>query len=251
MTTMLLWLAKRILPQRVRYPLNLLYTKCLVPWRVRHSVDTDGTIGKKSLLTLLSSNPTIIEIGAHIGTDTYEFAYMFPKARIVSFEPHPELFCKAFKYVSKFKNISLVPTALSDESGFAIFRQSSGESDGSGSLLKATDWTKIYPKIYFRDSDQVVVPVSTLDSYINQTSISEIDLIWIDVQGAELKVFLGAVRALEKTRFVYCEVAGNPEYEEAATYSQIKAFLSGYGMRPIKEFLPPAWNGGGNVLFGR
>ena len=251
MTKVLLWFAKRLLPLRVRYPLNLWYINQLVPWRVRHSVDTDGTIGKKSLLKLLSSNPTIIEIGAHIGTDTYEFAYMFPKARIISFEPHPELFCKAFKYVSKFKNISLIPTALSDESGFAIFRQSSGESDGSGSLLKATDWNKIYPKIYFRESDQVVVPVSTLDNYLEKTSISDIDLIWIDVQGAELKVFLGAVRALENTKFVYCEVAETPEYEGAATYIQIKEFLSGYGMRPIKEFLPAAWHGGGNVLFGR
>lgn len=251
MTTVLLWLAKRLLPPRVRYPLNLWYTKRLVPWRVRHSVDTDGTIGKKSLLTLLSSDPTIIEIGAHIGIDTYELAYVFPTARIIGFEPHPDLFRAASKYVAELKNVSLVPAALSDECGFAIFYQSSGESDGSGSLLKATDWTKIYPKIHFRQSDQVVVPVSTLDSYINQTSISEIDLIWIDVQGAELKVFLGAIQALERTKFIYCEVAENPEYAGAATYSQIKAFLSGYGMRPIKEFLPPAWNGGGNVLFGR
>lgn len=247
----LLWFAKQILPRRVGHPLNLWLRKQLVPWKVRRSFDTAGTIGKQSLLKLLNSNPTIIEIGTHIGTDTHEFAHLFPDARIIGFEPHTELFCLASQYVSEFKNVSLVPAALGDESGFAVFHQSSGESDGSGSLLKAADWTTMYPKIYFRESDQIIVPVSTLDNYLEKTSISDIDLIWIDVQGAELKVFLGAVRALEKTRFVYCEVAGNPEYEEAATYSQIKAFLSDYGMRPIKEFLPAAWHGGGNVLFGR
>lgn len=249
--TVLLWLAKHSPPKRVGHPFKLWLRKQLVPWRVRRSFDTAGTIGKQSLLKLLNDRPMIIEVGAHIGMDTYEFAYLFPKARIIGFEPHPKLFCLASQYTSNFKNCSLVPVALSDECGLAVFHQSSGTSDGSGSLLKATDWTKMYPGIHFRESDQVVVPVSTLDDYLEKISVISIDLLWIDAQGAELKVFLGAVRSLKNTKYIYCEVTENPEYEGAATYNQIKAFLSTFGLHPLKEFLPAEWRGGGNVLFGR
>lgn len=39
----------------------------LVPWRVRRSVDTSGTVRKQRLLSLLGEKPTIIKIWRHIG----------------------------------------------------------------------------------------------------------------------------------------------------------------------------------------
>ncbi|MEI6096018.1 MAG: FkbM family methyltransferase [Gammaproteobacteria bacterium] len=222
----------------------------LVPRTVRRSFDTPGTIGKQTLLSLLNSQPTIIEIGTHVGTDTQQLAHAFPKGKIFGFEPHPHLFSKATKSVKKFKNVTLIPAALSNVSGFQIFRQSSGTSDGSGSLLKASNHFP-YPTVHFLEQDEVIVAVSTLDKFLEKALITNVDLIWIDAQGPEGLVFDGAARTLKLTQYVYCEVATVPEYEGASPYSLIKSTLAQYNLHPIKEFMPTSWHGSGNVLFGR
>ena len=223
----------------------------LVPWVVRRSFDTPGTIGKQTLLSMLNSQPTIFEIGTHVGTDTQQLAHAFPNGKIIGFEPHPLLFRRATKSVKKYKNVILVPAALSNESGFQVFRQSSGSSDGSGSLLKATNHLTRHPTVYFHEQDEVVLAVSSLDQYAERAGIINVDLIWIDAQGAEGMVFEGATRTLKLTKYVYCEISSIPEYDGASPYSLIKSTLAQHDLYPVKEFTPISWHGSGNVLFGR
>lgn len=222
-----------------------------LPSIVSRSIDTPGTIGMQTLKSILSDSPTVIEIGAHIGTDTQKFAHTFPKGRVIAFEPHPSLYTKALKSTLKYSNVTIVPIALSNRNGFSIFRQSSGSSDGSGSLLEPTLHLARHPNVRFLKSDQIIVPVSTLDEYLQIAEIVDIELIWIDAQGAERMVFEGAEQALAQTKYVYCEISESSEYKNGATYAEIKELLAQYGLQPIREFIPPSWQGSGNVLFGR
>lgn len=222
-----------------------------VHWYVGRSLDTPGTVGLQSLMPLLGPHPKIIEVGAHVGTDTQKFAAAFPRGHIYAFEPHPKLFCQACHTCSRYSNVTLIPVALSDSSGFQTFRQSSGSSDGSGSLLKPTGVLTRYPTVLFQPEDAVVVATGTLDEYLEICEVPNVDLIWIDAQGAEGAIFEGATRTLANTRYVYCEVSTFPEYEGASTYSQVQILLARFGLTPIREFMPSEWHGSGNVLFGR
>jgi len=222
-----------------------------MPWFVHRSVDTPGTIGMQTLISILGDQPTIIEIGAHVGIDTQRFAYTFPNGRVHAFEPCPTLYRKALENTSKYPNATVTPVALSNQIGFSIFRQSSGTSNGSGSLLEPTLHLTRHPTVQFLEMDQFIVPTATLDDYLTIAGINNVDLIWIDAQGAEGMIFDGASRSLKHCKYVYCEISVVPEYQGGAAYSEIKSKLSLHGLRPIKEFMPASWDGSGNVLFGR
>lgn len=223
----------------------------ITPWLVRNSNDTPGTIGMQTLISILGDQPTIFEIGAHIGTDTQKLAHAFPTGRVHAFEPCPTLFRRALENTSKYSNVTLIPVALSNQCGFSIFRQSSGTSNGSGSLLEPTLHLTRHPTVHFLEIDQFIVPTAKLDDYLTIAGIHDVDLIWIDAQGAEGMVFEGASTALARCKYVYCEVSIVPEYKGAAPYSNIKSMLAHHSLHPVKEFIPPNWEGSGNVLFGR
>ncbi|MEG0362570.1 MAG: FkbM family methyltransferase [Aurantimicrobium sp.] len=222
--------------------------------RVKTSFDTAGGIGKQTLKSLFPATgpQQIIEIGAHKGVDTEEFAVLFPGCNILSFEADPNIFSYAAKKLIKYQNVRINPFALSEGLSLTLFNVSSGAGDGSGSILKPEKHLTDHPEIRFHEQDRRVVPVATLDDVLALSNeIGHIDLIWIDVQGAELMVFRGASSALKRTNYIYAEVSTFPSYRGGVSYSDLKAFLEESGFEVEREFLPPEWNGDGNVLFKR
>jgi FkbM family methyltransferase len=217
--------------------------------KVKYSVDSSGAIGKKSLRELLGSNPKIVEVGAHIGVDTQEFSRIFPEGIIYAFEAHPSLYAVLQKKCKYLENVKCLNLALSNKIGFSIFRQSSGASSGSGSLLTPTSHLARHPEVLFLPEDELIVPTLTLDSYFEFLQGFKIDLMWIDVQGAERIVLEGAIKCLEVTRFIYLEVSKIPLYEGAVAYEELKSYLRTLGFHVEREFLPDNWHGEGNVLF--
>ena len=219
--------------------------------KLLRSFDTSGGIGKKTLLELIPKAELIVEIGAHKGLDTEELALTFPKARVISFEASPNLYVNAFNRCKKLANVTLIPAALANKSGVTRFNQSSGASDGSGSLLDPGTHLQKYPNVFFEPENIVIIPTITLDEYLDVVGAEKIDLIWIDAQGAEGLVFEGAHKYLSRTNYVYSEVANISEYSGGISYSDLTKLLNTYGLYVLKEFLPEKWNGVGNVLFAR
>lgn len=217
--------------------------------RATKSYNTIGTLGKTSLLELLTTMPTIIEIGAHEGGDTMEFSLLFPKGRIYSFEASPKLFAMLYRRCYKLRNVTLVNAALSDRNGVSHFHQSSGVYNASGSLLPPTEHLVRHPDVHFEPEDMVIVPTITLSEYFNITALKYVDLIWVDVQGAEKLVLEGGFEILKITKFIYAEVSEISLYEGGTNYSELKLFLEKLGFITYQEFLPPEWMGEGNVLF--
>ena len=58
-----------------------------------------------------------------------------------------------------------------------------------------------------------------------------IDLMKIDVQGAELLALRGAEQALARTRFVFAEVSFAPLYEGSCVFGEVYDFLCSRGFR--------------------
>ena len=58
----------------------------------------------------------------------------------------------------------------------------------------------------------------TLDSIIEEQRIQNIDLIKIDVQGAEHLVLQGGVETLKRTKLVFIEFSYKPLYEKSSTF---------------------------------
>lgn len=228
------------------------YEKARGRQRLARSRDTTGTIGKHSLVNLLANPaPTILDVGAHVGLDSIEFALLYPDGHIYAFEADERNFLELANATRCFPNIKVVHGAVSDCSGVVSFFGSSGVSNGSGSILTPTKHLERHPLVTFDLSHNQVVPSITLDQFFAESHLKQVDLLWMDVQGAELLVARGATSLLPRVRYIYAEVSMEPMYSGGATYDELRTFLGDYGFTMMKEFLPPEWSGEGNVLFSQ
>lgn len=204
-----------------------------------------GLLDSSGLHNLLKiQNPDIVEIGCNDGTDTVRFLNKYPKASsIICFEPDPRAIAK-FKQHKFPPEVRLHETALGNHVGEVTFYQSSGTPDGkrldwdmSGSIKKPTGHFEYSPWCKF--DNKLTVPLHTLDYIIREyhSDLDIIDLIWMDVQGAEQDVIEGAENTLELTRFVYAEFSHwkRPLYEGQMDLEQTINML-GQGWEPLAVY---------------
>ncbi|HQV39099.1 MAG: FkbM family methyltransferase [Flavobacteriales bacterium] len=177
----------------------------------------------------------IFDIGACSGTEGIRYASMFPQAELHAFEPvvanhslvlenfsqHPELRAQAHC------------VALSDQAGTAVLNLSSAQGEmgrhgnKSSSLLEPGRATEVFPWLEF--NERITVPTRTLDDFCAEHAIAAIDLIHMDVQGAELMVLRGASSMLPHIRTVWMEVERIPLYLDQPVKQEVEAFMTGNG----------------------
>lgn len=170
---------------------------------------------------------TIFEIGSHFGVDTFKLSNIFPNAHIYAFEPDLRNY-EVLRHLEGNPNIQINNLALSDTEGTAEFYMSISSKknfskfkdfswidesfftsnalsrSGASSLLKGHE--------SLINAKKIMVSTLTLDHFCNNNSIESIDLLWIDVQGAEKLVLGGADHILKNVNYIWIEY-GFVEYE--------------------------------------
>ena len=171
----------------------------------------------------------IVEIGAHYGEDSENFLNMFPSCRLFMFEPDPRC-VKVIK--RKGLGGTLIEKAVSDTDGLEMFYPSKTingrfNHDGSGSLLKPKEHLTVFTDVGF--DEPVEVPAMRLDTFCMNYAIYRINFIWMDVQGAEGKVFEGG-RVIFQTgvEYLFTEYDNVELYEGAPTQEKILKILRNY-----------------------
>jgi FkbM family methyltransferase len=71
----------------------------------------------------------------------------------------------------------------------------------------------------------------TLDGIVSQVGMKEIDLLKLDVQGAEQLVLRGGPESLKSTSMIWIEVSYKPLYEGSCTFFDVYSFLHEHGFR--------------------
>ena len=141
---------------------------------------------------LVKEGMTILDIGANEGYYSTLFArLMHDKGRVLAFEPDPDnsQWLKKNISVNGYQCIELHEYALSDREGDTTFYP----GGGVGSLVHNPS-----PLAYFHGpSEPVTVRTRTLDNVLREANIKNVDLMKIDVEGADLLVLKGAKRTLE------------------------------------------------------
>lgn len=176
----------------------------------------------------LPANPSILEAGAFDGADTKRMSITWPKGKIYSFEPVPEIFLAAQKNVSNLKNVKLFNLALSDKNGIIKFYVSEfashpGAVSASSSIYQPLDHLKYEPAISFRKSIQV--KSKTLDHWAQENKIQRIDFCWLDMQGAELNMLKHGLKMLQNIKIIYTEVIFVEAYKNQPLYKDVKKWL--------------------------
>lgn len=134
----------------------------------------------------------IVDLGANVGIAALAMAAQFPQARIVCVEPHPEtaallrhnLACLGDRAVA-------IEAAVSGEPG--IMRLNLAAEHYNASLVRSS-------------GAGVDVRCKTLDDVMTETGISQIDILKMDIEGAEKWILPSQPRWLESIGFLTVEL---------------------------------------------
>ncbi len=133
-------------------------------------------------IDLNTDSPVIFDLGSHIGLSILYFKMDYPNAKIVGFEPNPNIFSLLEEniYCNNPKNVQLHNVALGNTDEVRDFYIDNQFDAFSTSGFKPNAWNG--------KQSTTAIPVKTekLSKYVNTT----IDLIKMDIEGAEKEVLL-------------------------------------------------------------
>ncbi|MCC2680650.1 MAG: Methyltransferase FkbM [Nitrosospira multiformis] len=150
------------------------------------------------LKRLLPPDGSFIDVGANIGTFTLVAAHRAVRGQVHAFEPSAHHFARLAHNIelNDFKNVTLNRKGLYDQPGEAVLFLPSqmGEMNNSGAASLYTSGLE--------ETRQVSEAVSLirLDDYVREKSIGRVDIIKIDIEGAELKALEGARETIARFR---------------------------------------------------
>lgn len=137
---------------------------------------------------IIKPGMVIIDIGAHIGYYTTLFSKLTgADGKIYAFEADIDNFKLLKKNINKYKNINIYNIAIADKNGRIDFYKVKN-STGCHSIIKANNAVK------------TSVQATTLDNFMVENNINQIDIIKIDIEGAEPLAFQGMKKLFNKNK---------------------------------------------------
>jgi FkbM family methyltransferase len=180
----------------------------------------------KFYLSYLREGMIVFDVGAYFGEITLLFSHFVGvTGKVHSFEANPESF-QRLKYVveaSGRKNIQLNHCAIADRKTELEFYQYD---------TAHLSWSTLAQRplenygVDVKPISQIKVIGETLDSYCTKNEISKIDLLKVDVEGAEYQVMIGAEKLFSEKRISCCIFEfGQTTFDMGNDPKQIEEFL--------------------------
>jgi len=178
---------------------------------------------------IIGDNANIIfDIGANRGDTVLKYAELFPKTINYAFEPFPKSFLKLqenTKDISRIKNIQL---GISEKCGESVFYSNFNED--TNSLLSSSE-IGLSSDVQVKNLTSILINTTTIDLFCSENNIESIDIIKMDIQGAELFALKGAVNLLKqkKIKLIYLETYFRQQYLNQPLFHDVSSFLYDYG----------------------
>lgn len=166
---------------------------------------------RRLIQAYLPSDGVFIDIGANRGDFSLMAArLMGDSGQVVAIEPAPSNLhdLRRTVAVNNLTNIEVLSCALWE-----------GIGTGTLSLSDHSGWHSLTPRADLNPIDQIDVPLTTLDSVIQELSLDRVDVVKIDVEGAEVQVLHGAANILRQYRPVV--VMDIDSQRTAADYAEV------------------------------
>ena len=173
----------------------------------------------------------IIQVGASTGQELDEFLSLNPK-RILLIEPLPQSMEELRNKVESYPHITVVEKAITNFNGTASFTITNNL--WSSSLLPLSLHKIEFPSI--KKVKEIKVVCSKLDTLLQELVLrpSDFNLLYVDVQGAELLVLKGATEALTHIEAIHIEANYKEMYKGCVLEPDLTKFLQDKGFKKME-----------------
>ena len=151
------------------------------------------------ILGHLRPGMTFVDVGANVGYYTAMASSLVGAGRVISYEPNPYAFQRLNEWARANHAINITPICAALGSAEGTMSAYFTEAD--------TRTTSLIPALACHQGNKTIVNVRTLDNEAKRLGIRHIDVMKIDVEGYEPRVFKGASHLLEQGRIgaILCE----------------------------------------------
>jgi len=180
----------------------------------------DGHYGRDEAF-LPREGTTVVDVGANIGSFTIYHAAA--GARVLAVEPN----------ASSHRRLVAAVEANGLGDRVIVVRTAIGAQRGRSRIVAAEGLT-VMGRVVPLDSEAPIqddeVEVSPLDETVSAHALRDIDLLKIDVEGAEVDALLGGTATLARTRRVILE------YHSDALLAETRRLLAAAGFNEVREY---------------
>lgn len=197
--------------------------------------------------------PLVFDVGANTGQSIASYRELLPTCHVHSFEPIRSVFRNLVSAWEWRDDVVLHPFALNSVDGVFPFYVTR-VTEASSLLMPDPVLQQLSRERKYKYTT-VEVECRTLDQVSKEYALSFIDIVKLDVQGAELEVLKGsqAMLASGAIRVIYAEVTMAASYLKQAELKRMLDFLDKFGYQ-LWDIAPFAYTDAGrawsaNALF--
>ena len=197
---------------RASYLSNAIY------WRGHHSTEIANF-----LKSYLRPDMTFVDVGANLGELTLLAAKRLTRGRVLTFEPVPHIFEQLSRNLelNNLSNVSLFNMGLFDKTD--LLPMYITPDNNFGTINEGV------PTLFStgRDREEMTVPLRRFDDVAGECGLQRLDVMKIDVEGAELMVLLGAETYIRRFRPVIITEMSETNFQRAGyTSKNLMNYLS-------------------------
>lgn len=185
------------------------------------------------LQQILQPGMTFVDVGANWGYFTLCAAHLVGRTgRVLSIEVDPRA-CRTLKASvarNNLHSVTVLEMAASDGPGVLRLHEYEGRANESGNFGLIDAAAGGSPRREYE------VTASPIDDVLDRAGIEHVDLLKMDIEGAEGRALAGLQRALADRRIKFLILEMHPEYlrNQGTSAEQIVADLRAYGYRAWK-----------------
>jgi FkbM family methyltransferase len=178
----------------------------------------------------------IFDIGSRDCMQSIEFYNEFPNAKIYAFECNPNTLHICRKNIEKYLDrITLIEGAVCDYNGIIQFYPIDQQrtvttwedgNPGASSLFKSNgnyDYVEKYVQ------NEITVNCHRLDTVISKYGIDKVDIIWMDLQGAELLALKGLGDYFTNVKYIHTEICHKAIYHKQVLFKELHDYIVSKG----------------------
>lgn len=189
----------------------------------------------------------VVDIGANVGQWAGAALQLISPEKLIIVEPGPAAFAQLQEKFGADARVELHNVAVGASDGTTTLRVTR-DSTGASLLSPREEMQELVGRNWTVES-KVQCPMRTLDGILS--SLPEISLLKIDVQGYEKEALAGATQTLTKTKFLLLELNYMPQYVGGSWFGEMHALLtSKYGFVLVDATKPLRLNGRASMSDG-